>query len=84
MSIDEYLASELRCFNADVNKAKTIIITHCPIAKKNNNARENNILSDIVATAIILAKIGEEQGLAAKAKKVPTKNGKKNKLPDLF
>lgn len=32
----------------------------------------------------MLANIGDEQGLAARAKKVPTKNGNKNKLPDLF
>ncbi len=42
------------------------------------------MLDDIVATAIIAAKIGEEQGLDAKAKKAPTKNGNINKFPPLF
>lgn len=32
----------------------------------------------------MLASIGDEQGLAANAKNVPTKNGNKNRLPDLF
>lgn len=67
-----------------MNKAKNITIKHCPKAKKNNNEIENNIFEDIVATAIILASIGEEQGLDAKAKNVPTKNGNINRLPDLF
>ena len=42
------------------------------------------MFEDIVATAIILANIGEEQGLDARAKNVPTKKGKINKLPDFF
>ena len=45
---------------------------------------ENNILVEIVATAIILASIGDEQGLDASAKNVPIRNGNINKLPDLF
>ena len=32
----------------------------------------------------MLAKIGDEQGLDASAKNVPTKNGKRNKLPAFF
>ena len=42
------------------------------------------MLVDIVAIAIILAKIGDEQGLDASAKNVPIKNGNKNILPVLF
>jgi hypothetical protein len=42
------------------------------------------MFEDIVANAIMLASIGEEQGLDARAKNVPIKNGKRNKLPDLF
>ena len=40
--------------------------------------------NNIVATAIMLANIGDEQGLDASAKKVPTRKGYKNKLPFLF
>ena len=39
---------------------------------------------EIVAIAIMLPKIGEEQGLAANAKNTPTKKGKTNKLPVFF
>ena len=39
---------------------------------------------EIVAIAIMLAKIGDEQGLDASAKNVPIKNGKMNRLPDFF
>ena len=53
---------------------------HWPNANANNRDIENSILPEIVATAIILAKIGEEHGLDARAKNVPTKNGNKNKL----
>lgn len=60
------------------------MIIHWPIAKENNKARENSKLFEIVAKAIILTKIGDEQGLAASAKNIPTKKGSINKLPDLF
>lgn len=67
-----------------MNIAKNITITHCPIANENKSAIENKIFVKTVATAIILAKIGEEQGLDARAKNVPTKNGNKNNPPPLF
>lgn len=73
-----------RCFNVEANKAITIIITHCPSANMNNNAKEKTILPEIVANAKILASKGEEQGLAAKAKKAPTKNGNRKNPPFLF
>ena len=57
---------------------------HCPSANANKRAIENIILVDIVATAIILANMGDEHGLDAKAKNAPTKNGNKNRLPFLF
>lgn len=60
------------------------MIIHCPIAKENNNAIENKIFVETAATAIILAKIGDEQGLEAKAKNTPTRNGNKNNPPVLF
>lgn len=82
--ISEYLANLPVFFSVDVNSAKTIIIMHCPSAKENNNEIEKIILVDIVATAIMLANIGDEQGLDARAKKVPIKNGNKKMLPDLF
>ncbi len=72
------------CFKEEVNKAKNIIIKHCPIAKQKSKAIENKILAETAAIAIMLAKIGEEQGLEANAKNAPTRNGNKNKLPDLF
>ena len=84
ISFDVYFASVFICFNVDVNRAKTITIMHCPSAKKNNSAIEKSMFVEIVAIAIMLANIGEEQGLAARAKKAPTKNGNKNKLPDFF
>ena len=68
----------------DVNSAKTIMMRHCPSANENNNAIEKTMLVEIVATAIMLASIGDEQGLEASAKKVPIKNGNKNMLPVLF
>lgn len=79
-----YFANALVFFRVDVNNAKNIIIIHCPNAKENNSEIEKSILPDIVAIAIMLASIGEEQGLEAKAKNAPTKNGKTNKLPFLF
>ena len=82
--ISEYFASTLLFFSVDVNNAKNIIIMHCPNAKKNNSATENRILFDIVAIAIMLAKIGDEQGLDANAKNAPIKNGKIILLPLLF
>ncbi len=57
---------------------------HCPSAKANNSAIENNIFVEIAAIAIMLASIGDEQGLEARAKNAPVKNGNINKLPDLF
>ncbi len=57
---------------------------HCPNAKEKSNAIENAKLLDIVASAIMLASIGEEQGLDASAKKVPIRNGNINILPVLF
>lgn len=68
----------------EANNAIKIIIAHCPIAKKNNNKIENKILLETVAIAIILAKRGEEQGLAANANKQPTTKGTIKILPDLF
>jgi len=82
--ISEYFANELLFFSVDVNSAKNIIIMHWPNAKKNNKATEKSILFDIVAIAIMLAKIGDEQGLDAKAKNVPIINGKIILLPFLF
>lgn len=79
-----YLASEFICLSLEVNSAKKITIRHCPNAKKNSNAMAKSKFEEIVAIAIILANIGDEQGLAARAKNVPTKKGNKNKLPDLF
>ena len=79
-----YFANVFICFNVDVNRAKMITIMHCPNAKKNSKPIENSMFVDIVAIAIMLAKIGEEQGLAANAKKAPTRKGKINKLPDFF
>ena len=84
ISISEYFANLLVCFKVEVKSANIIIIKHCPSANANNNAIENIILVDIVATAIMLASIGEEQGLDASAKNVPIRNGNKNKLPVLF
>ena len=75
---------KLRCFNADVNKAKKIIITHCPRANKNNSITERIILLEIAAKAIILASRGEEHGLAASENNAPIKKGKTNMLPVLF
>ena len=72
------------CFNVEVNRANTIIIKHCPSAKEKSNAIEKIMLVDIVATAIMLANIGDEQGLDAKAKNVPIKNGNRKILPVLF
>lgn len=80
----EYFANLLVCFNVEVKSANTMIIMHWPNANENNNPIENNMLVEIVATAIMLAKIGDEQGLDASAKNVPIKKGNKNKLPDLF
>ena len=57
---------------------------HCPSAKLNRRIIEKIKLPDIVANAIILASIGDEQGLDANAKKVPIKNGYINILPVLF
>ncbi len=68
----------------EANKAIKIIITHCPIAKKNNNKIENNTLLETVETAIIVANNGDEQGLAANANKQPTINGTTKILPVLF
>ena len=84
INISEYFATLPVCFSVEVNSAKIMIIMHCPIANANNRAMENNMLVEIVATAIILASIGDEQGLDASAKNVPTRNGNINKLPDLF
>lgn len=78
------MAKTLVCLSEDVNSANIITIKHCPIAKQNSNPIENKILLDIVANAIMLANIGDEQGLEAKAKNVPTKKGKTNILPVLF
>ncbi len=80
----EYFATLFICFKPDVNKANIIIITHCPRAKQNNSAIENTILFEIVAKAIILASMGEEHGLAARANSAPIKNGNKNRPPFLF
>ena len=71
-------------FNSDVNNPAMIIITHWPIAKLNNKSIEKIIFVDIVATVIMLARIGVEQGLEAMAKIVPTKNGITKTLPFLF
>lgn len=84
ISNEEYLASLDECFNFEVNIAKNITIMHCPSAKENNSNIEKIIFVEIVATAIMLASIGEEQGLDASAKNAPIKNGYKNKLPFLF
>lgn len=80
----EYLANIFACFSVDVKSANITIIMHWPRANENNSEIENNILLEIVATAIMLASIGEEHGLDASAKNVPTKNGNKNRLPFLF
>lgn len=72
------------CFKADAKTAKRIIIRHSPSAKEKRSATEKRISVDTVAIAIIAAKIGEAQGLETSANKVPTKKGKKNKLPFLF
>lgn len=71
-------------FNTDVNSPAIIIITHCPSAKLNNNKIEKMMFVDIVAIVIMLARIGVEQGLDAKAKIVPTKKGMIKTLPFLF
>ena len=71
-------------FNTDVKSPASIIITHCPIAKLNNNRIEKIILVETVAIVIMLARLGVEQGLDANAKIVPTKNGIANTLPFLF
>ena len=67
-----------------MNKAKNTIIAHCPSAKQNSKAIEKNMLVDTVAIAIMLASIGEENGLEASAKNAPIINGNKNSPPDLF
>ena len=74
----EYFARICVCFRIEVNSAERIITTHCPIAKQNSKAIENIILFDIVANAIMLASIGEEQGLDARAKNTPIINGSIN------
>ena len=84
ISLVVYFANVFICFNVEVNSAKTITIMHCPRAKKNSRAIENSTFVEIVAIAIMLANIGEEQGLAASAKKAPTRNGNRNKLLAFF
>lgn len=72
----EYFAIFPIFFIDCANIANNITITHCPIAKLNNNEIENNILDETAANAIILAKIGEAHGLDANANTAPIKNGK--------
>ena len=79
-----YFASLFIFFRVEVNRAKNIIIAHCPKAKENNNATEKRIFVETAAIAIILANIGEEQGLEASAKNAPTINGNKKSPPVLF
>ena len=71
----EYFANLFAFLSVEVNNANSMIIAHCPSANENKRELEKSILPEIVATAIILANIGEEQGLDANAKNVPTKNG---------
>lgn len=48
---------------------------HWPRANANKSNIENKMFFDTVASAIILTNKGDEQGLAAKANTIPTKNG---------
>ena len=57
---------------------------HCPSANANKREIEKRMLFDTVASAIMLTNNGEEQGLAANAKTIPTKKGNKNIPPVLL
>ncbi len=84
INIFVYFASAPIFLIVEVNSAKNIIIMHCPSAKQNNSESENKKFDDIAAKASILASMGDEHGLEAKANTAPTKNGKINMLPLLF
>lgn len=69
---------EEKFFNPFKNEVKTpanITITPCPKEKHNNIKEAVRMFFVSVAKLIIPAKIGVEQGLEAKANKVPTKKG---------
>ena len=66
---------DFKFLSAEANKPQIITIIHCPKANKNNNATENTIFADSDAIAIIVANIGEEHGVVAKAKAIPINAG---------
>lgn len=77
-------ATDFIFFNAEVNNPAMIIITHCPNANKKNKAIDVPILADNEANAIMLARIGEEQGVEASANTIPISTGNMNILFELF
>ena len=63
-------------FKQDVKSPAMIRIIPCPSENRNNIKTEYVIFLETVARAIMLAKIGVEQGVPASANTAPTKNGK--------
>ena len=68
-------ATDLKFFITEVNRPARIIIIHCPNANKKNIAIDTVTFADNDANAMIVANIGEEHGVAAKANTIPTKSG---------
>ena len=75
IKISEIWAVFFNPFKNDVKTPANITITPCPNEKQNNIKEDKIIFFVNVAKLIIPAKMGVEQGLDAKANKIPIKNG---------
>ena len=73
--ISEVWAKFLKPFKNEVNTPAKITIIPCPNEKQRSIKPAKKIFFVNVAKLIIPAKIGVEQGLAAKANKIPIKKG---------
>ena len=80
MSKAEYFCNFITFLNTSVNKAAINKINPCPIEKVNKSTAPVKRFDSSEANAIMLAKIGVEQGVVPNANAAPIVRGMKNKL----